>query len=307
ADTNYASCLTAAPPNGCTFTAAVLTVNAAITGTFTVASTPVTLSSATGASQNSTITVTPAGGFTGTVAVTATAASLPAGVTCIPSPLNINVTAATAVTGTLGCSVTATSTVLSASNALQDRVLEAKTAPSIGGKGWWTLSAGTGFAALFLLFLPGGRKKLRAALGLGLVCVLSFTLGCSGNYGGGGGVTKMATVTKLTVTSAKVISPATFTFSVAVTGGTPAGQVALFDGGTMIGTAVTVTGGTATPTAPALSVGTHTISAHYLGDTYTNASASGSLNLTVTGTTTIAITTSPVATPVAPAITVTIN
>ncbi len=32
ADTNYSSCLTAAPPNGCTFTAAVVTVNPAVTG-----------------------------------------------------------------------------------------------------------------------------------------------------------------------------------------------------------------------------------------------------------------------------------
>jgi hypothetical protein len=178
--------------------------------------------------------------------------------------------------------------------------------PTTGGKGWWALSAGTGFAALFLMFLPGGRKKYRAALGLGLVCILSLTMGCSGN-GGGGGITKTATVTKLTVTSGKVLSPATFSFSVAVTGGTPTGQVQLFDGATMIGTAATVSGGVATPTAPALSVGTHAISAHYLGDTTTLASASGTLNLTEAGSTTIAITTTPAATPVAPAINVTIN
>jgi hypothetical protein len=182
------------------------------------------------------------------------------------------------------------------------------TPPTAGGKAWWTLSAGTGFAALFLIFLPGGRKKYRAALGLGLVCVLSFTLGC-----GGGGTTtpppppKTTTVTKLTVTSGKVISPATFSFSVAVTGGTPTGMVQLFDGATAIGTAVAVTGGTATPTAPALSVGTHSISAHYLGDSTTLASASGTLNLTETGPTTIAITTSPAATPAAPAINVTVQ
>jgi hypothetical protein len=183
--------------------------------------------------------------------------------------------------------------------------------PSTGGKGWWTLSAGTGFAALFLLFLPGGRKKYRAALGLGLVCVLSFTLGCGGGYGGGGGggVTQAATVTKLTAPTGKVASGTAFTFSVSVTGGTPApsGMVQLFDGGTMIGTAAAVSGGTATPTAPALSVGTHAITAHFLGDTYNLASASGTLNLTVTGSTTIAITTSPAATPVAAALNMTIN
>jgi hypothetical protein len=34
-----------------------------------------------------------------------------------------------------------------------------------------------------------------------------------------------------------------------------------------------------------LPVGTHAISAHYLGDTYTQASQSGALNVTITGTT----------------------
>jgi mannose/fructose/N-acetylgalactosamine-specific phosphotransferase system component IIC len=53
-----------------------------------------------------------------------------------------------------------------------------------------------------------------------------------------------------------------------------------------------------------LAVGTHAISAHYLGDLTTAASASGTLNLTVMGTTTIAITTNPAATPAAPAISV---
>jgi len=284
-----------------------VTVTQAQIGNFTVAESAVTLSSSTGASVNSTVTVTPSGGFTGTVAVTSS--TLTPGVTCTPSPLNINVTAASAVTGQLSCSVLATSTTLTASKAPQDRMLEANTTPPMTGvKGWWALSAGTGFAALFLVFLPGGRKKYRATLGLGLVCVLSFTLGC----GGGGGSqqpppTLTQTVTKLSVPNAKVLSGTAFSFSVSVTGGTPTGQVQLFDGSTMIGAAATVAGGTATPTAPALSVGTHSISAHYLGDAMTAASNSGTLNMTVTGSTTIAITTTPVASPAAPAINVTIQ
>lgn len=182
------------------------------------------------------------------------------------------------------------------------------TPPTTPGKGWWALSAGTGFAALFLVFLPGGgRKRYRAALGLGLACILSFTLGCGGGGGSQPPPTLTQTVTKLTVNSDKVASGTAFTFSASVTGGTPAGQVELFDNGTMIGTAATVSGGSATPTAPALSVGTHSISAHYLGDAMTAASNSGTLNMTVTGSTTVTITTSPVATPAAPAINVTIQ
>ncbi len=184
--------------------------------------------------------------------------------------------------------------------------------PATGGKGWWALSAGTGFAALFLMFLPGGRKKYRAALGLGLVCLLGITLGCNG-VNGGGTKPPVATTTQMTVTNAsdKVNSGSAFTFSVTVTGGTPAGMAQLFDGGVAISTAgasATVSGGKATLTAPTtLTVGTHAISVHYLGDTTTLASQSGSLNLTVAGTSTIAVTTTPAATPVAAPINITVQ
>jgi subtilase family serine protease len=308
-DTNYSSSSSSGTGN------ASITVTQTQVGNFTVSYSPqpLVLSSATGAAVPLTVTVTPAGGFTGMVAVTPTAATLPPGVSCTPSPLNINVVSATPVPSQLMCMVTATSTTLTASLAREDRMFEAKAIPprnaipqSTPGKGWWTLSAGTGFAALFLLLLPGGRRKYRATLGLGLVCLLSFAMGCGGG-GGGGGTTQTATVTKLTVTSGKVASGTAFSFSVAVTGGTPTGMVELFENGTMIGTAATVAGGTATPTAPALSVGTHSISAHYLGDATTLASASGTLNLTATGSTTAAITTTPVGTPAAPAINVMIQ
>ena len=238
--------------NASSSTAVTFTITSS--GTFSVTSTPVTLSSSTGASANSTITVTPSGGFTGSVSVVCPT-TLPAGVTCTAPP-PINVMSASPATANLALAVTATSTTLTASNAREDRMFEAKAIPpanaappTTSGKGWWTLSAGTGFAALFLLFLPGGRKKYRAALGLGLVCILSFTLGC----GGGGGnqqppPTITQTTTKLTVPNAKVLSGTAFSFSVSVTGGTPTGQVQLFDGSTMIGAAATVAGGAATPT-----------------------------------------------------------
>jgi subtilase family serine protease len=291
------------------------------TGSFAISYSPnpLVLSSTTGAAAPLTVTVTPSGGFTGQVSLTATAASLPPGVTCPNSPLNINIVAANPVANTLNCQVTATSTGLTASILREERMYEAKVMPptqtippSTGGKGWWALSAGTGFAALFLMFLPGGRKKYRAALGLGLVCLLGITLGCNGVYNGG---TKppVATTTQMTVTnaSAKVNSGTAFTFSVTVTGGTPGGMAQLFDGGVAISTAgasATVSGGKATLSGPTtLSVGTHSISVHYLGDTTTLASQSGSLNLTVAGGSTIAVTTTPVATPAAAAINITVQ
>jgi hypothetical protein len=164
--------------------------------------------------------------------------------------------------------------------------------PASRGRSWWTLSGITGLAAIVLVLLPG-RKRLHAALGLGLVCVLSFTLGCGGYGGGGGGGGPVATTTHITVTSAtKVAAGGTFTFTATVTGGTPTDQVQLLDGGSPTGNAVTVSGGTATLTTAALStVGMHSITAHYVGDaTYTQASSSGALNVMVTGTAQLPIT-----------------
>jgi len=276
------------------------------TGSFTIGGSAATVTA--GASGTSTITVTPTGGFTGTVNVTCPAAGLPAGVTCSPNPLAINVASASAATAQLTVNLAGPSTTLTASAAPLEHTLYASgVMPSGGSKGWWTLSAGTGLAAILLLFLPG-RKRYRTALGLGLVCVLSFALGCGGGGGGGGG--PVATVTQLTVTApTKVASGAgnTFAFTVSVTGGTPTGQVQLFDGSTALGTAATVSGGSASITSNGLPVGTHAISAHYLGTASTLASQSGSLNVTVTGTTTFAITATPAASNGSPTVSITIN
>jgi hypothetical protein len=167
------------------------------------------------------------------------------------------------------------------------------------------LSTGEGLAAMLLLFLPG-RKRYRAALGLGLVCVLSFALGCSS--AGSGGTTPVATTTKVSVTSTKVPSGTSIAFAISVTASVGAnGQVQLFDGSTALGTPASVTNGSTT-ISNALPVGTHAISAHYLGDSKTMASQSGMLNVTVTGgPVQIPITTSPAATPAASSINITIN
>jgi subtilase family serine protease len=305
-DTNYTGSSSSGAGN------ATVTVTQAQTGSFTVSykPNPVILSSSTGSSAMSQVTVTPTGGFTGMVTVTCpTGASLPPGVTCT-APAPINVTSANPVQANLTLAVSATSTTLSASAYPSERTMYAAgMAPSGLGKGWWALSAVTGLGALILLLLPG-RKRYRAALGLGLVCMLGFTLGCGGGYGGGGGGGgPVATTTHISVPApGRVASGSTFTFTATVTGGTPTDQVQLFDSGVAIGTAVAVSGGTAMLTTPMLSVGTHSISAHYQGDAYnTMASQSGSLNVTVTGSTNVAITTSPAATPAAPVLNVTIN
>jgi hypothetical protein len=313
AGTGYTLTASAANLTGATSTA--FNVTAPVSPSFTVSypPQPTVLSSSTGAASGTVITITSSNGFNSPVAINVPA-SLPPGVSCT-APAAITPPANGIATGTLNCQVLATSTTLTASNLRDYRLMVAKAAPATAdrtsnGNGWWALSAGTGFAALFLLFLPGGRKRYRAALGLGLVCILSFTVGCSSGGSSTPPPTLTATTTKLSVTNGtngRIASTTAFTFSVAVTGGTPTGQVQLFDGTTMIGTPAAVSGGAAAPTAPALAVGTHSISAHYLGDSTTAASQSGTLNLTSQGSTTIAITTTPAATPVASPINITVQ
>jgi hypothetical protein len=285
------------------------TVNPATTGTFTVTGTALTVATVAGqtATGTSTIKVTPSGTFGSALPVIVTCPTAPAGVTC--SPLTITILQGTnpaPISMPLTVNVTGPSTTLSASTATAMRALYAASiVPSGGGKAWWMLSAGAGFGSIFLLFLPG-RKRYRAALGLGLVCVLSFTLGCSS--AGGGGTNPVATTTKVSVTSTKVPSGTNVALAITVTASVGAnGQVQLFDGSTTLGAPVTVTNGSTT-IMNALAVGTHSISAHYLGDSKTMASQSGTLNVTVTGgPVPISITTSPAATPAAPPINITIN
>lgn len=131
---------------------------------------------------------------------------------------------------------------------------------------------------------------------LGLICILSFTLGCSSGYGGGGGPSP--TTTKISVTSTKVASTTSVAFTVTVTSTgsrTPTGTVQLYDGTFTLGTAASLSNGSATINASGLAVGTHAFSVHYLGDTYSNVSQSGVLNIAITGTTTFAISASPAA------------
>jgi subtilase family serine protease len=281
-DTNYA-----------TSNATAITVTVNSPGSFTVSGAAATVTA--GSSGMSTITVTPSGGFTGPVTISCP--TLPAGVTaspnCAASPSAFTVTVPSSGngTGTLTLNVAAPSPTTSASLLPAERTLYAAgLMPARGGKGWWLLSAGAGLSAILLLLLPE-RKRYRAALGLGLICLLSFTLGCNGGYGGGGGGIA-TTTTKISVASTKVASGTSIAFTVTVTstGRAPAGMVQLYDGTSTLGTATAVSSGTATINVSSLAVGTHGISAHYVGDTYTQASQSGTLSMAITGSTTVNIT-----------------
>src|SRR5208282_1902967 len=202
AGTGYTLTASAANLTGATST--TFNVTAPVSPSFTVSypPQPTVLNSSTGTASGTLITVTSSNGFNSPVTINLPAI-LPPGVSCT-APAAITPPANGIATGTLNCQVVATSTATSASILRDQTLLDAKVIPPAAGstdKAWWTLSAGTGFAALFLIFLPGGRKKYRAAIGLGLVCLLALTMGCNG----GGGTTPpppglTATVTKMTVT-----------------------------------------------------------------------------------------------------------
>ena len=246
-----------------------------------------------GNSGVSTITITPVGGFTGLVAVTCPMASLPPGVTC--SPLNITVTSSAAATGQLTVNVAAPSPAGTTAEVLPSaRTVYASLQRGPTGRGgWWKLSAGTGLAALFLMFVPGRRR--RAAMGVWLVCLLSFAMGCGGGSGGGGPVA-VATATKITAMTTKAAQGTSLSFNIAVTAsGAPMGNgmVQLFDDVTALGAPMQVVNGAVTISNNTLTVGTYAISAHYLGDPNTQASQSGAVNVTLTGTTPLTISTNP--------------
>ncbi len=256
-------------------------------GTFTVTGGSGTITATPGTTPDTVtipITVTPSGGFTGAVAITCAASGtpsgfLPLGASC--NPLSIPVNGAIAVQRTLTVSLTAPSAALSASASPAERKLyTAGVIPSTRVKGWWTLSASTGLAAMLLLFLPG-RKKYRMALGLGLICVLSFTLGCG--YGGGGGGGPVATTTTLAVTPAtKNPTQATITVT-PYSGAAPQGSVTLADLTSTQSSTVTINNGIGLVNLALAGTGTHTLQAKYAGTATDAASQSKNLNVTITG------------------------
>ncbi len=285
-----------------------ISVNVTSSGSFNITASPVTVTA--GSSGVSTVTVTPSGGFTGSVQVSCAGTGLPPGVTCSPNPLTITISGTAPVTAGLTVMVASPSTTLSAFRISHQQPLYAAAIaiPPTNSDAthltahlttWWSLSVVSCLASVLLLLFPGlrPRNQLRSALGLGLLCVLSFTLGCGGgsSSGGGGGGSQVASHTTLTVTNAKQPSNNNFAFNVAVTssGASPTGQVQLFDGSTALGLPVSLSNGTASINTGLAAVGTHGVSAHYLGNATTLASASGAINLTVTGATTVPLTSTP--------------
>lgn len=284
-DTNYAASPTTAP--------ILIVVTQATPAPVATAS---ALTVTAGGSANTTVTITPTGGFTGQVTVSCPPATLPPGVTCSTVSVTLGTTA---VQQSMSVSVAGPSVPGTIASMSLGTTEHAKRRGRPSGSGWWMLSASAGLAGIFLLVVPG-RSRHRGTLFIWLVCFLSFAIGCGGGGGGSNTVVtptpaQAASTTRVGVSQTKVASNTTLTFAAAVTSpvSNPTGTVQFFDGTAPLGAATALANGEVEISSSSLSVGTHAISAHYSGDTRTVASQSGVVNVTVTGTTTVGIAASP--------------
>jgi hypothetical protein len=163
---------------------------------------------------------------------------------------------------------------------------------------WWTISLATGFALIFLMGLPGRRKRIRAAFGLGLASLICFALGCGGGGGGsstvggggagggGGSSGQHATSVTLTTSNPKVSNNDQVTIIATVSGGTTiSGSLTFYDYGNAITNPFPVTA--AQPEVqigtPNLILGVHQLTAKYSGDANNFPSTSPSIGQTITG------------------------
>jgi hypothetical protein len=140
---------------------------------------------------------------------------------------------------------------------------------------WWSISAASAFVVAYLLGIPQRRRRFRAAFLAGVLCMVSFVMGCGGGGGGGGTGAggagsggPVATSIALETSSAKVAAGGTFTLTATVTSTKPVtGTVNIFQGSGGIVPPINVVNGKASVTVTNYySPGTYAFSAQYSGD-----------------------------------------
>ncbi len=190
--------------NSATGTSAPVTVTAAVTPSFTVSGTAVSVAPGATTGNTSTITVTPSNGFTGTVslhcAITPEAASDPA--TC-SIPASVTISGATAQTATLTVYTTAATS-------------SALVYPKRPGVPWYAASGAT-LACILLFGIPARRRSWRTMLGMValLVTLAGGMLACGTSSGGGNSGTTAGNYT-ITVTGTSGATTATSTVALTV-------------------------------------------------------------------------------------------
>jgi hypothetical protein len=195
-----------------------------------------------------------------------------------PQQVSLNGAAATAA-------ITLTPTVSVPASAIRS---EARRAGFLAVKrdNWWLLSLASGLGVLFMLGLPGRRRRWRAALGLSVACLLFLALGC-----GGGVTTPQPTSITLTTTNAKVAQGASFTITATVTASKPlTGTISFCNFGLPIAIALTPVNSQAQMGQANIdNPGVYQITASYSGDSNNLASTSAPLIQVITGTMPISI------------------
>ena len=189
--------------SGSTSTAVVVTVTA-VTPSFTIADSPASGTVTAGQSAQTTITVTPAGGFSQQVSFACT--GLPTGATCTFSPANVTPSGSAATT-TLTIAMTAQSATLAWPDVPHSHLLPRTTAGLVALAG--------GF---FWFFCRQSRRGSWTGLQLGLLLFLTAAaaiLGCGGSSSGTGGKTQSKTYS-VTVTATAGSESQTATYSLTV-------------------------------------------------------------------------------------------
>jgi len=249
----------------------------------------ITLTPMAGQPASAQVTITPATGTPSTVQMYLNQAPTISGYSISLSPAQVNLNGS-ATTATL----TMTPTVSISGNVIK-ATARRSIFPVIPPRDWWTVSLTTGLAALLLLALPGRQKRVRAALGFGLACVLCLVLGCGGGAGGTVGGPPPPppppgpTSVTLTTTSAKSPWGQSFTITATVTATKPlTGSIVFYDLGNQISSFGLTHGQAQIGWGYITNLGIHQITASYTGDSNNLASTtSAPLTQIITGTTTV--------------------
>jgi len=235
------------------------------------------------------VTIAPASSIPSTVNLSLVAPAISGyTITLNPQQVSLNGAPATATISFSPVSSTSASVIL-------NNMHHAGLLNSQAGK-YWTISLASGLASCFLFLSPWGLKRKRAVCSLGLVCLLTFALGCGGGSsaspsggsgaGAGGGASPASTSITLSTSNPKVAQNQPFVITATVTSSRPlTGNVTFYNFGSPIA-GFPISNGQAQVGGPGYinNPGLYRITATYGGDVNNQSSTSSALTQVITGT-----------------------
>jgi hypothetical protein len=255
---------------------------------FTIAAPPPILITA-GQTGTGILTITPASNLSSTVILTCFG-GLPAGSTCTIMPSSITLANGMASIAMISVTSVAPSPATAAVVRAQRKSILGIVPVGLPNP-WWPLGVGAGLAALALLGLTAYRPRRRLTFATGLVagvlCVVSFALGCGG--GGSGFVgpppppPAVATTTTISSTTPKVPEGTNAIVTATITPATATGTVNFT--GPQSNSPVTVVNGSAQGQLSNLYPGATVVTAQYSGDAKDQPSISAPFTQVTTGST----------------------